>query len=77
MKSMYWYAVLDSNDEILDQGTINANSVEDASREFKRRFRKIWTAGQRLCVFSSYEAYVFYIKKGNYQWIDPKDIIKL
>ena len=74
----YWYSITSDEDEPIEEyhSSIEAENKYEACKELMKKLGP-WDLHKRLHIFDSYEAYLFYIKKGNYQWLDEKDIIKI
>lgn len=76
--SVYWYSITSDEDDPVEErhGTIEAENKYDACNKVLAKMGP-WDLHKRLHIFETYEAYVFYIRNGNYQWLDEKDIIKI
>lgn len=74
----YWYSITSDEEFPIEEfhNTIEAETKYEACNILLKRMGP-WDLHKRLHIFESYEAYVFYIKNGNYQWLDDKDIIKI
>ena len=72
---MLWYAILTQREPYveLQHGTIDTNDKVEAVKRIKKEI-ECFGEPKQLCLFDSEIAYVFYIKKQNFQWINEKDV---